>query len=674
MGDVPETDRTPGPAGVPVLTASWRPDLPPVEPNLYGLFLEDINFAADGGLNANLVNNYSFDGAYLDRSRGYRQLTAVALKIRARPLSDPLRHWHRTGGTLQARSGDGVPGGTTYARLTLDGHAELENRGYPGTAPSMGARAGVELRFAAWLRADRFSGQARIALVDAAGTVRASADLPPAEAGWQEVRAALTPSVTGLYALRLIFDGRGQVDLDEVQLIPADHWGAGDPRWSQGVMRRDLVETLGRLRPGFMRFPGGCIVEGVGDGNQYDWRHTVGPLPGRRAKMNLWAESRADGDYSQTNQIGFYEYFLLCEDLGMEPIPVVWAGLSCQYRSRECAEVDSVAFEDAVRSAVDLIDWATGDPEKSEWAAMRAEAGHPEPFQLRFIGIGNENHGPQYLERFDLIRRAVDAARPGMRYILSAGAFPKGKAFTTSWQHAKSDADLIVDEHFYATPEWFLEQAHRYDDYPRGGAKVMVGEYAANPAYSVATLLGRDNPNSWRSAVAEAALLTGVERNADVVGLVCYAPLLSLHGSSQWKHNLIEFTPLIVRPTVNYDVQELFMSAVGEQILDITGEVPDSVFVSATGGRDRQIVKIVNAGAHDRSIRLRSAAGAPGEAQVLSLVAAPSARTEIVAADVSTSPVRRSTTSVETSADGLTLELPGSSVTRVVLTAGHATS
>lgn len=643
-----------------------RPAIPAaVSPVLYGLFLEDINFAVDGGLNANLVNNYTFDGAYLDRSNGYSQLGAVFLKKKARPLGDPLRHWWTTS-RLEALAGDGPGPRSRYARLTVERVAELVNHGYPGDGASMGCRAGVGHEFSALMRADGFDGDLAVGLVSATGEVLAEVPLAAPSGGWQRVSAVLTPSRTEVCSLRILATGAGFVDLDEVSLIAQDHWKAGDPRWTQGRLRRDLVEALADLRPGFMRFPGGCIVEGVGHGNQYDWRDTVGTLVDRRSKFNLWAEARDDGDYSQSNQIGFYEYFLLCEDLGMEPVPVVWAGLSCQFRSSECTRASSAEFQDVVQSTLDLIDWATGDPATSRWAALRAEAGHPEPFDLHYVGIGNENHGAEYLASFDRIKAAIDGHRPGMRLVLAAGAWPKGAAFEQSHAHGANLEGVIVDEHSYATPQWFIDQHTRYDSYPRRASRVMVGEYAAYPVKSPLALLGRYVTNRWRSAVAEAAFLTGVERNADVVEMTCYAPLFANTQAKQWRHNLIEFTSLVVQPTVNYEVQRLFGESVGTETRRVDVSAAPGVRASATAGDGVTVVKLVNTSGRPAQVVLGiDEIPVDGRAEVAQLVAGRDERSGISGLDRSSTPVRRTTSRVDISDGVVTISLPPYSVTRV---------
>lgn len=567
-----------------------------VSPLLFGLFYEDINLSGDGGLNANLVNNHSFEGAYLDPRHG--ELRSLTRKTAPARRLDRPRHWHVSGATLTVCGGDAAVEHGYYGRISGGPGATVANHGYPGyVGPTMPARAGVALRFSALARVPERPVELIVQLVAENGDHLAEAAVTiPAGEAWSEVKAELIPARTTRSSLLLVLPDGGTIDLDEVRLIPEDHWGAGDPRWGQGVLRRDLVEALRDLSPRFMRFPGGCIVEGLSLDNAYDWKASVGPLVERRPDYNLWGMHRPDADYSQSLQVGFYEYFLLCEDLGMEPLPVVSAGLACQFRSREVASVAEAAFERIIQDTLDLIDWATGDPASSPWAAKRAAAGHPEPFALNLLGIGNENHGPDYLERFERIRAAVDAHHPGLTIVMSSGTGPSGKAFELSWEHARThgDSGTVVDEHFYKSPGWFIGQVGRYDHYPRGGARVFIGEYAAHPPTLPIPARLRLPANTVRSAIAEAAFLTGVERNADVVAMTSYAPLFNHVEAEQWQHNLIDFDGFSVTPTANAAVQKLFATTLGERIVDLDTQVPEGVFASASRTDDRILIHLVN--------------------------------------------------------------------------------
>ena len=577
-----------------------RADKPlhPVSSMLFGLFLEDINYSCDGGLNANLVNNYSFDGIYLSRKR-YGEFRAFLFKPDPKPAIDRLRYWHVDRGVLESRHDGAITPESWYARLSVDGHRPLENHGYNGgTADSnrcaMAIAVGQTYRLGCWLRTPDFQGCIEASVTDAAGQPLTDSVSLAGSVDWRECAASLTGIRSGYGKLVLRFEGTGDIDLDGVSLVADDHWGRDNPKWRQGKLRRDLVEALRDLRPRFLRFPGGCIVEGNGPGNEYDWRDTVGPLLARKPKYNLWGGHLKDGGYSQSYQIGFYEYFLLCEDLGMEPLPTLFAGLNCQFRSRHRVEIAGDDFEQRVIAQyLDLIDYAKGDPATSPWAALRAEAGHPEPFNLNYIGIGNENHGRHYLQSFALIKRAVESRCSGMTCVMASGAFPKGEAFDDIWATARRDyPDVIIDEHCYARPAWFIAQHSRFDRYDRQGPKAYMGEYAANFPMGIRPMALK--PNCYETALAEAVFLAGLERNSDVVAMSSYAPLLSLSEAAQWPHNLINFNPAHVLLTANYFVQKLFSATVGTLVVAVEGDLPEGVFTSATATDGQLIIKLIN--------------------------------------------------------------------------------
>lgn len=561
-----------------------------VSPTLFGLFLEDINFALDGGLNANLVGNYSFDDVYLDPRRSNVFATLIAHR-RVQRRAEPMRRWSPDHDDFQVRPHDDPRRGNYVHTSTQSGLALL-NHGPVGEEPSIGARRGVELTLSVLARSTSTEPLVA-ALVTPSGQSIAEATTQPLSSDWTRVEATLLPEKDAIVSLRLVLPAGG-VDIDDVRLIPNDSWGIGDPRWSQGLLRRDLVEAIRDVHPRFLRFPGGCVVEGMDMTNAYNWKNTVGPLETRIGDYNLWGLNRSDRGYAQSHQIGFYEMFLLCEDLGMVPLPVINAGIACQMRSNDRPAVGSPQWKGIVRDVIDLIDWATGKPETNPWAALRAEAGHPEPFPLEIIGIGNENFGAEYLKRFDLIVEAVEQHRPGLRFVLSGGTQPRGRSFDLAWEHARDYGDrVVVDEHFYMTPKWFLNAATRYDAYPRGGAQVFAGEYAARLPLDILPQPIRPVPNTWHSALAEAAFYTGIIRNSDVVTLSSYAPLLNRVGESQWGHNFIDFNAFTVSPTLNYRVQQLFTSALGSRTLGIS-VVGEGLFASATADDALVNVHLVN--------------------------------------------------------------------------------
>lgn len=565
-----------------------------VSPTLYGLFLEDINFACDGGLNANMVENYSFDGSYMNK--GYNQMLSL-LKFRPKVKADRLRYWECTGGTMQSCEDDGISKKNPwYARITSDGDCTIRNRGYNGHQVmdkkcAMSIAKGHDYNFSGYFRTQNPGNKIEIFLCREDGTRLTSSLIWSIQSKWKYETGILHAEETGYGMLVINYSGTGSFDMDCINCSDVDVWGKDDPKWTGGHFRKDLVETLMELKPSFLRFPGGCIVEGLYPGNEYQWKNTVGPLVDRIPAVNLWATNIKEKGYCQSYLIGFYEYFLLCEDLKMEPLPMVWAGLNCQMRSKASVRTDSAEFDEVVQNALDLIEFANGDPEKSKWAKIRAESGHPAPFGMKMIGIGNENYGSDYHQKFTKIKKAISKRYPDILCIISSGGFPEGKAFDESWEFAKKHfPDVLLDEHFYKGNDWLYSMVHRYDNYPRNTTKVFLGEYAGNDI-----MKPKDLPNTFGSALAEAAFLTGIERNSDVVKMSCYAPLLCLVQGNQWKHNMIEFNPRSVMKTANYFVQRMFMRNIGTEFLDIIGNMPEKVYASATQNEKNLFFKLVNA-------------------------------------------------------------------------------
>lgn len=765
----------------------------PVSDRLYGAFLEDINMSVDGGLNANVVNNYSFDGVYLKhhsmRARG---------TDRWRTQADPLRFWqfHGVSATSYGTQTRGEHGqrietscpapplhpNSRYVRVTLPAGrrgADIENLGYNGDGKHAGECAiaisqGHRYDFSVYARSVAGVMTLAVSVVNASGvaltdcvTLSCSApgnDLSSAAAagscdpddadcinGWVHLTCTLSGLASGLGKLHIGLiagedragdcasagdggnpgegnagDTRGYrahgysaglsgmvpdtadgqsgvaprpapavrssaaptnaqavssttgsgdiaipvsdtvIDLDCVVLMDSDTWGAGDPKWRYGRFRRDLVEAIAALKPAFLRFPGGCITEGVTPGNEYRWKDTVGALYARRQQYNMWAFRMPDGSsYSQSYQIGFYEYFCLCEDLGAKPLPTLFAGMTCQspYRDPQSIPVDSEYFRDVVvQDYLDLIEFANGDPDASQWARVRRDMGHPAPFGLDMIGIGNENYGQGYMERFDAIAKAIHERYPSILCVMSAGLFPYRLSMRRAWNHARDIAAgrgemllacdpplagsrIIVDEHSYHTPEWFASQARRYDGYPRDSVGVMVGEYSAN-GYLAGRKQDNAHANTWASALGEAAFLTGCERNSDVVRMTSYAPLLARVPGKGWMQNLIEFDARTVMPTLNAEVEQLFATHIGPMAyqceLGDAGHtragkaVGSRLFVSATGDESTRFIKLVNTGGDridvtlDISFGLRSLGARPRRdscrLHVVRLCAAPEAR------------------------------------------------
>jgi alpha-L-arabinofuranosidase len=338
-------------------------------------------------------------------------------------------------------------------------------------------------------------------------------------------------------------EGKGGFDVDMVSLFPEKTW-KGRP----GGLRADMVQMLADLKPGFMRFPGGCIVEGTDLARRYQWKKTLGPVEERPLLVNRWNYEflhRPTPDYFQSFGLGFYEYFQLCEDIGAQPLPILNCGMACQFNSSELCPLDQL--DSFVQDALDLIEFANG-PVTSEWGAKRGALGHPAPFGMKMMGVGNEQWGPEYVERYARFAKTLKQKHPEIALIAAAGPSPDDDRFKFLWSNLRKLNADIIDEHCYARPNWFLNNTHRYDDYDPNGPKVFMGEYAAQSDRTLST----KNRNDLECALAEAAYLTGLERNAAVVRMASYAPLFSHTDAWQWTPDLIWVNNLSVVPTPNY--------------------------------------------------------------------------------------------------------------------------
>jgi alpha-N-arabinofuranosidase len=508
----------------------------PISPTMWGIFFEDINFGADGGLYAERVKNRSFE---FDRPlRGWRILRRGNAAGRILTLRDETR-----------------PRNPRFVRVQADRQGEsfgLNNEGFRG----MGVRQGSVYRFTVEARqVDGDISGLRIELVRPNGQVLAEAELKGFSPNWRTHRCELRASGTDAKAtLNIWIEGTGSLDMDMVSLFPKDTW-----RGRENGLRADLVQMLADMKPGFFRFPGGCIVEGFDLSQRYQWKNTVGDPNQRVVNINRWNfefAHRPSPDYYQSYGLGYYEYFLLAEDLGAEPMPIINCGMACQFNTAELVPMDQLA--PYVQNALDLIEFANG-PVDTRWGHVRARMGHPKPFNMKMIGIGNEQWGPQYIERYKVFAKAIKARCPDMQLIAATGSdatiFPNGREeieyLWAQWRRLKPE---IVDEHFYRQPDWFLENTDWYDNYDRQGPRLFVGEYASQ-SIGVAS---PDNRNSLKCALYEAAFMTGMERNADLVTMSCYAPLFGHEEAWQWRPDLIWFDNLNVYGSANYYVQKLF--------------------------------------------------------------------------------------------------------------------
>jgi alpha-N-arabinofuranosidase len=571
------------PAPVVIAVALDKPGAA-IASTMYGVFFEDINLAADGGIYAEKVKNRSFE------------------------FPDPLMAWKRAAidgahGSFEARRDDPPsPANPTYLRVTgTAGTFGVTNDGFRGIGIRQGERYTVSL-----LARRRPDGPSTITVEfeSARNQPQGSVAISGLTTSWARYRATITATETSgsRTRLRVRLGGPGAVDLDMVSVFPQDTW-----QGRENGLRRDLVELLRDLKPGFVRFPGGCIVEGRFLENRYQWKTTIGDPSERTLIVNRWNDefaNRATPDYYQSFGLGFYEYFLLAEDLGAEPMPIVNCGMACQYNSGELAPLD--ALEPYIQDAVDLIEFANA-PVSSPWGAKRAAMGHPKPFNLKLLGVGNEQWGPQYVERFALFEKVLKAKHPEITLIASADPNFRSDNFPWQWDRLRALRADLVDEHFYQPPSWFLENAGRYDAYPRQGPKVFVGEYAAHLPPAGAQSM---RPSTLEAALAEAAFMTGFERNADVVTMSAYAPLLAHVDGWQWTPNLIWFDNLRSFGTPSYHAQQLFGANRGGAVLPVmTDGRPRNgdhgLYTSAATGTPAGsvVVKLVNTTAEPKVVR-----------------------------------------------------------------------
>lgn len=547
-----------------------------ISPSLYGIFLEDINCAVDGGLYAELIRNRSFEHESILQPRH----------------ADHWEAWkvQRDGGSADIVETDPLhPDNPHYLSVSLEdasGGVQITNQGFGGSLLRGGipVEQGKHYDVSVWLRpgADMIGqGRMTIALTDAGGgsmSTEAAVDFSALTEGtWQKWTAVLDASDSGGANLTLSVSGKGTLDLDMVSLMPVERTGT---QWPGGGMRTDLVEALADLHPRFLRFPGGCVVEGsyVRE-NAYDWKKSVGPVEERREIGNTWGGM-------QTMGVGFYEYFCLAEYLHALPVPVVHAGVLCQARETQDPPLTMQEMEVYAQDVLDLIEFAKGSAD-TVWGGLRADMGHPEPFDLRYIAIGNENWGPAYFSRYALVREKVREAWPEITCIVAAGPVAEGGLIRDSWNTIRSRfADDLVDEHYYMESSWFPSHTSRYDHYPRT-TRVFLGEYAAHEPVQ-----GSRRPSNLYAALCEAAYLTGIERNSDLIELCCYAPLLCREGAVDWTPDLIYFDEARLYLSPSYHVQRMFSSALGQELVE--SETDGSLFHTASRSGGEVQVKLVN--------------------------------------------------------------------------------
>ena len=560
----------------------------PVQSTMYGLFFEDINYAADGGLYGELVKNRSFE------------------------FPDHLMGWEAFG-KFEVEDDGPFERCPHYVQLRDPGHKErrsgLSNNGFFG----IGLHQGEDYRFSVWARAPYGTGQIIVQFIDRATMEEhqefVEAKLTINSPVWKQYEVVMkSPRTIAKAQLRIFLDGKNGVDLEHVSLFPVNTF-----KNRKNGMRRDLAQALADEHPGLLRFPGGCIVEGVDLATRYQWKNTIGPVENRPLNENRWEYTfpyRFYPDYFQSYGLGFFEFFQLSEDIGAEPLPVLNVGMACQFQNwdDDAAHVPYDQLQPYIQDCLDLIEFANG-PADSEWGRKRAEMGHPEPFNMKFIGVGNEQWDDFYFKRLEPFVAAIKAKYPNIQIVGTSGPDSEGKMFEKGWEAMKRLKADLVDEHFYRPESWFLGNAEgkdkygefcgalRYEHYDRKGPKVFAGEYACHGANG-------KKWNHYEASILEAAFMTDLERNADVVYMTAYAPLFAHVEGWQWRPDLIWYDNLRMFKSCSYYVQQMYAANKGTNVLQMTmnkqpiagqagqdGLFASSVFDANTG---EVIIKVIN--------------------------------------------------------------------------------
>ena len=553
----------------------------PIQSTMYGIFFEDINYAADGGLYGELIKNRSFE--FPQHLMGWQSFGCVDVEDDNAPfercphyvvLSDPGHKDRRTG---------------------------LVNEGYFG----IGVEKGEAYRFSVWAKAPKGDAAIRVQLIDENSMEEKQEfieeEISISSSNWKKYTITLTSPKTDKHAkLRIFLKGTNSVALEHISLFPVNTF-----KNRENGMRRDLAQALADLKPGIFRFPGGCIVEGTDLDTRYQWKNTVGPVENRPLNGNRWEHTvdyRYDPDYYQGYGLGFCEFFHLSEDIGAEPLPILSVGLACQYQNwnDESAHVPMDELQPYINDCLDLIEFANG-PVTSKWGKVRADMGHPASFNMKYIGVGNEQWGEFYYERLKPFVAAIRAKYPDIKIVGTSGPVPEDVPdntyrFEDGWKAMKAQKADLVDEHYYRDEEWFLTHGLRYDTYDRKGPKVFAGEYACH---------GKGKKwNHYEAAILEAAFMTGFERNADIVHMTTPAPLFAHVDGWQWRPDQIWYDNTDMFKTVSYYVQQMYSTNAGTNVLSLTMDKKpvanqagqNGLFASAAydSKTDEVIIKIAN--------------------------------------------------------------------------------
>ena len=571
----------------------------PVQPTMYGLFFEDINYAADGGLYGELVKNRSFE------------------------FPDHLMGWEAFG-DFEIEDDGPFERCPHYLRLRYPGHNErrsgISNNGFFG----IGLHKGEDYRFSVWARAPKGDAKIIVQFIDRATMEEnqqfTSDTITITSSDWKQYEKVIkSPRTIAKGQLRIFLRGKNGVDLEHISLFPVNTF-----KNRKNGMRRDLAQALADEHPGLLRFPGGCIVEGVDLKTRYQWKNTIGPVENRPLNENRWEYTfpyRFYPDYFQSYGLGFFEFFQLSEDIGAEPLPVLNVGMACQFQNwdDDSAHVPYDQLQPYIQDCLDLIEFANG-PADSQWGKIRAEMGHPEPFNMKFIGVGNEQWDDLYFKRLEPFVAAIKAKYPNIQIVGTSGPDSEGKMFEKGWEAMKRLKADLVDEHFYRNEDWFLGNEAgkerygefcgglRYEHYDRKGPKVFAGEYACHGK-------NKHKWNHYEASILEAAFMTDMERNADVVYMTAYAPLFAHVEGWQWRPDLIWYDNLRMFKSCSYYVQQMYAVNKGTNVLRMTmnkqpiagqpgqdGLFASSVFDKASG---EVIIKIINTSKQSQPVSVK---------------------------------------------------------------------
>lgn len=563
----------------------------PIQNTMYGIFFEDINYGADGGLYGELIKNRSFE------------------------FKQNLMGW-TTFGNVNVKDDGPFERCPHYVELTYPGHDDrrsgLQNEGFGGIS----LKQGDSYRLSLWAKAPQGKSSIQVQLIDQVTDNDpqdfVSQELKIKSDKWQKYEIILkSPKNDREASLRIMLNGKAPVCLEHISLFPVNTF-----KNRKNGMRADLAQALADLHPGVFRFPGGCIVEGADLESRYQWKNTIGPVENRPINENRWQyvmKNRFSPDYYQSYGLGFFEYFQLSEDIGAEPLPVLNVGMVCQFQNKEeSAHVPVDELQPYIQDCLDLIEFANGDT-TTTWGRKRAEMGHPAPFNLKYIAVGNEQWEDFYFKRLKPFVKAIREKYPDIKIIGTCGPSPEGKSYEHGWKAMREIGADLVDEHFYSSEEWFLNNAMRYDSYSRKGPKVFAGEYACHG-------VGK-KWNHYETSLYEAAFMTGLERNADVVHMATYAPLFAHVKMWQWRPDLIWFDNTNMFKSVSYYVQQMYSCNKGTNVLKLTmngkpvagQKGQDGLYATAAAdnGDGSVIVKIVNTNktAQSVSVNLKGISG-----------------------------------------------------------------